>query len=447
MNSARKPVFPCSALPDDPSECRLLGLYPQRQEGLWLQRIKLLGGMLSSRQWAALARISRLYTPLTSMRLTTRQDIELHNITTDNVPLLQSELKNIGLSGLGSCGDTLRNITVCPGSGLCKGEPDLTGVAMAVRHALEDFSGIYSLPRKFKISFSSCKKACAQPWINDLGFVADLQNGEVNIKVIGAGSLGARPATGIIIKEDLRVQDMPALAVAAVRLFNAHGDRKTRSKARLRHVRERLGDNRFLEILNKEFEERRNENLPAASSIAIQDKGYQYVAELNFPYGDIDPQHAEAIANLMQEGDIIARLQNHHRVSIFALNADLAFKAVNTDSHLSRLLSGPDIVSCPGSTYCKHALVNTQAVEAELRREIPESETRSIRISGCPNGCAHSAVADIGFTGRIQKDEKGNRVEGFHVFKGGGMGRTQALAENHTPFVPSGEVADLILKS
>jgi sulfite reductase beta subunit-like hemoprotein len=149
----------------------------------------------------------------------------------------------------------------------------------------------------------------------------------------------------------------------------------------------------------------------------------------------------------MQEGDIIARLQNHHRVSIFALNADLAFKAVNTDSHLSRLLSGPDIVSCPGSTYCKHALVNTQAVEAELRREIPESETRSIRISGCPNGCAHSAVADIGFTGRIQKDEKGNRVEGFHVFKGGGMGRTQALAENHTPFVPSGEVADLILKS
>ena len=86
-------------------------------------------------------------------------------------------------------------------------------------------------------------------------------------------------------------------------------------------------------------------------------------------------------------------------------------------------------MSCPGTTYCGHALVNTHALEKALRVQVPDTKNSTIRISGCPNRCAQSGVADIGLTGKIRKDDDGNRVEGFIVVTGGGMGKTPALAE------------------
>ncbi len=80
MPAQTNPVFPCSELPASPAAARLLGLYPQRQEGLWLQRIKVLGGALEPQQWVALADCCDRFTPGTPLLLTTRQDIEFHNV-------------------------------------------------------------------------------------------------------------------------------------------------------------------------------------------------------------------------------------------------------------------------------------------------------------------------------------------------------------------------------
>ncbi len=239
-----QPVFPCTALPGNPAEARLLGLYPQRQEGLWLQRVKVPGGALEPKQWLALAGCCDRYTPGTPLLLTTRQDIEFHNVLPAGVPQLQQALSEAGFTGLGACGDTLRNITLCPGNGLSNESVGLSAVAEAVRQALMDFSAIFSLPRKFKISFSACPKACGQPFINDLAFVVQRRNGRVCFQVIGAGSLGPRPAAGIVLQEELALEDAPAFARAALALFNEYGDREHRGKARLRHVRQRLGDER-----------------------------------------------------------------------------------------------------------------------------------------------------------------------------------------------------------
>lgn len=447
MGIINKPGFPCSALPEDPVKSKLLGLYPQRQEGMWMQRIKIRGGVLFAEQWRLLAEMCRRYTPSTPLHLTTRQDLEFHNVIPENIPLLQADLAKAGITGLGACGDTLRNITLCPGNGICEGNFDFTGTAAAVQQLLEDFSEIYCLPRKFKISFSACPSACEQPWINDLGFVSDHKNGEVILKVIGAGSLGARPAAGIVIKEDLPLKNVPALALAAVRLFNTYGDRKNRSKARLRHVRERLGDSRFIEMLFREFDKCLRENLPSVFEAVSSEKKNYYPIELNIPYGAVDPELADAIANLSKQSDIIVRLQNHHRIYVFAINADSVLKALRADARFGSLLSGPDIAACPGTTFCKHALVNTHAVEKGLRNKLGGAETSAIRISGCPNGCAHSAVAEIGLSGRMRKDEQGNKVEGFQILVGGGMGRTPVLAETHTTFVPSEKVVNFIVQN
>ena len=317
----QNPIFPCKILPSDGKECRLLGLYPQRQEGLWMQRIKILGGILTHEQWSALAELCRRYTPSAPLLLTTRQDIEFHNIPAEVIPLLQADLAHHGLSGIGACGDTLRNITVCPGSGLCDKAPDLIPLAFTLRNALERYQGIYSLPRKFKISLSACSKACAQPWINDLGFVFSLDNGCATVKLIGAGSLGPRPNTGICIEENCRPEDILPVTLAAVRLFDKHGDRTNRGKARLRHVRERAGDSQFIAMLHEELHNTKKESLFALPEVTLSSLRLHHVVDLNLLYGGLTPDQADAIAFLMRSENIVVRPQTHHRISLFAQDA------------------------------------------------------------------------------------------------------------------------------
>ena len=447
----QKPIFPCKTLPPDGKECRLLGLYPQRLEGLWMQRIKILGGILTHEQWSALAELCRRYTPSAPLLLTTRQDIEFHNIPAEAIPLLQADLAHYGLSGIGACGDTLRNITVCPGSGLCEKAPDLIPLAFTLKNALERYQGIYSLPRKFKISLSACSKACAQPWINDLGFVFSQDHVCKTVKVIGAGSLGTRPNTGICLEENCQPEDILPITLAAVRLFDKHGDRTNRSKARLRHVRERAGDSQFIAMLHEELHNTKKESLFDLPEVTLSNLSLHHVVDLNLLYGGLTPDQIDAIAFLMRSENIVVRPQTHHRISLFAQDAVRALKAVHNTLLLKDMVHGPDIVSCPGTTYCVRAIVNTHSVEKAIRTQIDAGKTGAIRISGCPNMCAQSAVADIGLIGRIKKDADGNKVEGFFVVTGGGMGKTPELAKQYHSFISSEEaptfIKELIAKS
>ena len=145
-------VFPCSGVPEDDGAARLVGLYPQRQEGCWMQRMKVLGGVLTADQWRALERIARQFTPTSPLHLTTRQDVELHDITPERVGPLQHALAEAGLTGVGACGDTLRNITVCPCSGLRNGTVDLMGLAWQIRRTLEAMDGIFALAPAFRLA-------------------------------------------------------------------------------------------------------------------------------------------------------------------------------------------------------------------------------------------------------------------------------------------------------
>ncbi len=435
------PVFPCSELPASPAAARLLGLYPQRQEGLWLQRIKVQGGALEPRQWEALADCCDRFTPGTPLLLTTRQDIEFHNVLPLDVPLLQQALAEAQLNGLGACGDTLRNITLCPGNGLTEESVDLRAVAEAVQKALMDFSAIFNLPRKFKISFSACPKSCGQPFINDLSFVVQRKNGTVVFQVIGAGSLGPKPCAGIVLREELALEDAPAFARAALALFNEYGDREHRGKARLRHVRQRLGDGAFLELLQYFFVQLRSGTEPGPAT-APAATGLHRGALLAFPCGLVTAAQARAIGR----SGFTARIQNHHRVALYSRDPNDVRSALEADCVLGNLAGGHNIASCPGTTWCKHALINTHGLERLLRERLPDDSGSAIRISGCSNGCAHSGVAEIGLVGRVRKDADGNRIEGVQMLAGGGMGRTPELARELEPFVPADEVADRIMK-
>lgn len=417
-----KPQFPVVELPREAAAQRLVGLYPQRQPGLFMQRVKVYGGRLTAEQWRALGRIASRYTSGGVLHLTTRQDAELNGLTAETVPLVQRELAAVGLTTVGSCGDTLRNIVVCHGAGLCAGTVDVLPLAEAIRQALEAHPEIYRLPRKFKICLSGCQRACAKPWLSDLGFVAV---GPGQFKVIAAGSLGAKPGLGIQCYELLPAEEAVALALGTVDLFVAEGDRTNRRRARLRHVRERLGDDEFRRQLDERFKKRLADGSArgiAAGSVNTNDPPG---VRLQFPLGDITAAQAELLADLANRPGVDIRIDTEHGLWLYGSAAE------ELPAELARLVGGPRVVCCPGADYCASAIAHTRRTAEAISQTLhglalPEVV---VCVSGCPNGCAHSTVAPIGLLPRLRQED-GRQVEYFQLMTGGEGGRGPRLASS-----------------
>lgn len=420
--------------------CKLLGLYPQRQEGLWMQRVVVPGGVLTGDQWRAFAALAREFTPSTPLHLTTRQDVELHDVSPAQVPAIHKRLHEVGLSTLGAGGDSLRNVTVCPCcSCSAPDKPDLMALAGQAAGLLRRQEGIFRLPRKFKISLSACPNKCGKPYLNDLGLVAAKKGGQWGFEVIAAGSLGPKPATGIRCFDWLPVQDVLPLALAAVRLFAAHGDREHRGQARLRHVRQRVGDAKFLEMLRAELELVRKES---DWQVAADDKTIHgetaikvplanvWGSILAFPNGDLSQEQATQIAALADRADLGVRITTDQSVEVQAVNQETLPQAIASHPGLTEAAQPhATIVACPGRRWCHRGLVDTQAMANRLREIVPADFDRKICVSGCPNGCTHSAVADVGLIGQIQNVE-GQRVDAFVMMAGGGSGRDERMAQS-----------------
>ncbi len=426
-NQTTCPRYPCTAMPTDAHAQRLLGLYPQRQEGLWMQRLRVPAGTLSADQWRLLADIGRQFSTSEPLHLTTRHDIELHGLTAEMIPQVQKRLADGGLTCIGACGDTIRNVTVCPCSGMGQQLPDVAPLAAQLADLLLQQPGSYSLPRKFKVSISSCDDGCAQPWINDLGLVALEQNGGVRFRAIVAGSLGAKPATGVAFPQSLAAGEVPALTLAALRVFAAHGDRERRSLARLRHVRQRLGDEAFMDLLVEQFELVRQERQWEDIRIERPTATFSARRNVGFVNGDVTPQAAEGIARLVDNSALRVRITNFHQLAVFGIDEATVDAALGDAGLVAS--RGPTIVACPGTRWCSRGLASTQSMANRLAEVLSEQEGDTlIALSGCPNGCAQSSVADIGLVGLAQGPAD-NRREVWNVLTGGGRGRDGRLAQ------------------
>lgn len=421
-------VFPCEHMPADAGSQKLLGLYRQRQEGLWLQRVRVPGGVLGGEHWRALAAIARQFSPQTPLHLTTRQDVELHDLPETQVPAAQQALAAAGMTGFAAAGDTVRNITVCPCSGIAAGSVDLHPLAQRLDAVLATQEGVYALPRKFKISLA-CGEQCGQPWVNDLGLVACAREGQWGVRVIIAGSLGARPGTGMLLFDWLPSTQILPLAVAAIRVFAIHGDRTNRAQARLRHIRERVGDDVFRQQMEAAFAAAKAERAWDDVPLTTTSSPFPARAMLTFPNGNLTPEAAEELGQLAADDRVRVRIANQHRVLIFGRDEQsLSDVLAAKPQACAAARPQPSIVACPGRRWCQHASVHTNPLADRIRAEwghrLPADAT--VCISGCPNGCSHAAVADFGLIGLLTtRDER--KYETFHFSVGGGMGRTSVL--------------------
>jgi sulfite reductase beta subunit-like hemoprotein len=418
-----------------PSAVRILGVYPQKQNGLFMQRIKILGGRIDWSQWRRVVELAAKHSGGAPLHVTTRQDLELHNIRSDDLVVVQERLAQAGLSVFGACGDTVRNVTVCAGCGLCTGSFDVLPLARLVRGYLDQQQVVLTLPRKFKISFSGCPKACAKPWLNDLGFVA---RPDGRFTLIGAGSLGPRPSLGIRLYEGVPAEDVLPTCLAAIELFNERGDRQNRRRARLRHVRESLGDEAFRVELDRRIADIRNRGPWPQVTVLPVPNGSRQLHRLQLPNGNLTVDQALRLADASEVANATPRIDLAHGVTLYGS------QPVQLPNDLMAMTRAPVIVACPGCTTCPQGLADCWATADRIREAFSSRDLSNMRIhiSGCPNNCAQSAVAPIGLIGMI-RTVNGQPIPHYRLFTNGGNGTNDRLAE---PFhvLPANDVPDAI---
>jgi len=399
---------------------RILGVYPQRQEGLYMQRIPVFGGRIDVRRWRAIAETASRFAPKTPLHLTTRQDIEFHNVGTGSVAAVQSELAKAGIFCFGAGGDSVRNITVCPACQFEGGSYDIWPLAGMVRQWILSEPVVLNLPRKFKIAFCGCGRGCVKPFLNDLAFVA---NRDGSLRVIGAGSLGPKPLAGIMLYEQLQPADAIIVTLSALEMFAEFGDRQNRRTARLRHVRQRLGDEEFCRRLDEILRARRN-SITVPKIIPGRGRGdVPYKRTLQFIAGEVPLDIAGRIADYAESNGAHIRINVSHGIELYSANP------TEPAEELKKYERRPIIVACPGNTTCKNGLTNCPALAERIAAAIDGVDTgeKIIAISGCGNNCAQSAASDIGLLGCV-RTIAGVKQQCYQLFTGGDNGRTDRLA-------------------
>jgi sulfite reductase beta subunit-like hemoprotein len=441
----------------------LRGVYGQRQADKQMFRIKIPMGRLGPEQLTAIAEVADDHSRGFG-HVTTRQNIQLHFMKMSDMETVMRRLDEVGLTTREACGNSVRNVTACELAEVCPDAAfDVTPYAEAlVRHFLRHpLSG--TLPRKFKIAFSGCGTDCAFGAIHDLGLVAKVVDGQRGFKVYAAGGLSTTPQAAITLHEFVPAAELGRVGEAIVRLFDAHGKRDNKARARMKYVLRRLGEEGFralyadirAKVDAEALAELRlpehpvNEPAPpvdegrgphpagylgwrSACVVDQRQDGYAAVYVRLF-LGDVTSAQLRALAELLPRyGDGTLRLtidQNLlvpwvDRRSLPALFVALReIGLARTDVHTAR-----DVTSCPGAESCNLAVTSSRNVARAIseRLELPDVASSAgladttIKISGCPNSCGQHHVADIGWHGAA-KTVNGTAYPMYQLHLGGGV--------------------------
>jgi len=449
-----------------------LGTYAQRQNGVQMIRIKIPGGILSADQLYCLADAAERFAG-GFLHFTTREDVQLYYVKLDEVPDLLRLLAAGGITTREACGNTVRNITACYRAGISPTEPfDVTSYAHALFRFLLRNRYNQVMGRKFKIAFEGCAEDHSGLRIHDLGFSARVRQEDGRerrgFRVWLGGGLGGAPMLGHLYTEFLPAEDLFNFAAATVRLFDRYGERKSRMKARMKFLVQTMGWEKFRLALDEErarlgpipftdadLADVRQPVPPPDPAVALpvldprterpdfQEWARDAVVEhrlrgfrgvhLRLRLGDILSNRLRGVA------DVVRRYsRGEARISI-EQNLFLPWVRAADLPGLYQVLSAiglgepgaetiGDITACPGADTCRLGIASakglgaalTQAIETELSPYADLARRLRVKISGCPNGCAQHAMANIGFHSAALT-EGGKTVPAYLLFLGGAL--------------------------
>ncbi len=446
------------------------GVYEQRESDTYMLRARCPAGVVLPHQLRALADVSRQYGNGV-LHVTTRQDIQVHRVLLDDLHSALCELHAAGLSTRGGGGNTVRNITGCADAGVCAAEVfDVSPYVVAMTEALLPDPLSYQLPRKYKLAFSGCARDCAGATVNDLGFIAKKLNGIPGFAVYVGGGMGADSRVGQLFEPFVPAGQIHLVAEAVKRVFDQHGNRKNRNRARLRFLIEQIGWLRFRELYQLEFEGLRPAQqeglqvrpLPASPPAVSADQAElaatatgcdawrgrntlrqrqdaYFLIHIPLTLGDIDAGTLEQLADVVERhGERMVRatqtqnlvLRWVHESELTALHAKLAGLGL-AEAQLPVLR---DMVACTGAATCKLGICLSRGLARAVADELAASaagltpvQDLRLHISGCPNGCGRHAIADIGLHGVARRVN--DRLVPHDVIQVGGT-----VAEGETQF-------------
>src|SRR5260221_3855594 len=232
------------------------GVYGQRQQGVQMVRIKLPYGKMTLAQWKRIADVSDEYST-GNLHLTTRQDIQIHFVSLDRTPEMWTQLEQDRVTIREACGNTVRNITASDQAGIDPDEPfDVTPYAHGMFEYFLRKPVCQEMGRKFKIAFSSSEKDTALTFMHDLGAIPRIREVDGKIqrgfKVMIAGGLGAQPFLAITTHEFLEEDLLIPYLESVLRVFDRHGERNSRHKARIKYLVNKIGIDAFNELVAAE---------------------------------------------------------------------------------------------------------------------------------------------------------------------------------------------------
>jgi sulfite reductase (NADPH) hemoprotein beta-component len=474
------------------------------QNGLYLQkhaymlRVAIPYGTLSAEQMRTLASVASDYDRGYG-HFTTRQNMQFNWIELAEVPDILERLAQVNMHAIQTSGNCVRNITTEAFAGVAADELiDPRPLAEILRQWSTINPEFLFLPRKFKIAICSAKQDRAAIMMHDIGlYLYPGRDGQMLLRVIVGGGLGRTPILGLQIREGLPWQHLLSYVEAVLRVYNRHGRRDNKYKARIKILVKALGIEAFAKEVEEEWQHLKD------GPAQLTEAEYQRVAsafvppvyhtladtDLDFgtrlaespafarwvarnvqphkvpgytsvvlstkpgmasPPGDVTAVQMLAVADWSKRfgfGEIrIAHEQNIvlpdvAKTDLYAL-WQLACKHDLGSANVGLLT---DIIACPGGDFC--ALANAksipiaQAIQARFDNldYLHDLGDISLNISGCMNACGHHHIGNIGILG-VDK----NGSEWYQITLGGAQGKNSALGKVIGPSFSAAEVPQVI---
>lgn len=438
------------------------GVYGQRQQGVQMIRIKLPYGKVTSDQLLRISDVSEEYS-IGRLHITTRQDIQIHYVSLDRTPELWAELEKSNVTLREACGNTVRNVIASAEAGIDPNEPfDVTPYAHATFEFFLRNPVCQEMGRKFKMSFSSSDSDTGLSYIHDLGFIPKIKDGVRGFRIVLGGGLGSQPRSAELVHEFIETDQIIPFIESVLRVFDRHGERSKRLKARMKFLIKDLGLEAFLELVEKEKKALAYQSYPIeaaeeeikfsnakAPEVKISNKeAYEawkqsnvfaqkqqglYAIGVKVKLGDFYLKEARALAALIKKyaadeirlslrQNILIRHVREELLPFFYVELEkLGFVELGYDSTA-------DITACPGTDTCNLGIASSTGMATELERvlfaEYPKyikNKDVIIKISGCMNACGQHNMAHIGFQGMSIRTKNKLVAPAVQILLGGGV--------------------------
>ncbi|RII28550.1 MAG: nitrite reductase [Geobacter sp.] len=404
---------------------RLDGIYRQRQEGFFMQRVKLPAGVISSVQARGVARIAETFGH-GIIHLTTRGSMEIHWLREENLPPVKRELGKAGLTSRGACGGAVRGI-VCGAHGSDK----FPAIETMARRLQRHFTGnprFERLPKKFKIGLEADVSG-GRHLIQDAGLVlARSEEGRCWYDVWVAGGLGREPQAGFLLEREVDERRIIPLLEAIVRVYASHTPAGKRLKCLVREI----GEDELRSRISAEPGAR--EELPEVVALPehlLPSPGHRQRFEVQVFAGLLPSDKLRLLADFADaraDGSLIVTVdQNLACVLAEGVDEAAALRELEEAGFNQGLRPEQTVFRvCPGAHECLAGLAPTRDIaQAVLDALGTEGTKLAWAISGCPNSCTQPQLADVGIViSRLVVDKDGNKAPGFDLYRrnNGGLG-------------------------